>query len=353
MGGSPGRLITPHDKIEAINLLEEACNAGARKSQACQILDLSIRTNQRWLQKDNLQDGRSCSNRTPANKLTVAEKNKIIEISTLPEYRDLAVAQIVPKLADQGYYIASESSFYRVLKEQSLNTYRGKAKSKSVRAKPELVAMQPNSVWSWDITFLQTVVKGVFYYLYLIMDLYSKKIVGFDIFEEQLSEHSSVVITKACKVEGINKSQLTLHSDNGSPMKGSTMLATLQKLGIIPSFSRASVSNDNAYSEALFRTLKYCPEYPNKPFDSVAQAKAWVAKFVSWYNNIHHHSGIKFITPNERHQGLDQKILSNRVSVYEKARSLHPNRWSKNIRDWSVITSVYLNNTSIKKSISI
>ena len=205
MGGSPGRLITPFDKKEAINLLEEACNAGARKFQACEILDFSVRTHQRWLRKNNLQDGRSNSNRIPTNKLTEAEKNKIIEISTLPEYRDLAVAQIVPRLADQGYYVASESSFYRVLKEHNLNTYRGKSKPKTIRVKPELVAMQPNSIWSWDITFLQTLVKGVFYYLYLIMDVYSRKIVGFDIFEEQLAEHSAVVITEACKVEGINE----------------------------------------------------------------------------------------------------------------------------------------------------
>jgi transposase InsO family protein len=180
------------------------------------------------------------------------------------------------------------------------------------------------------------------------MDMYSRKIVGFDIFAEQLAEHSAVVVTEACKVENVNKLELILHSDNGGPMKGSTMLATLQNLGIIPSFSRASVSNDNAYSEALFKTLKYCPEYPSKPFETIEQAKAWVTKFVYWYNNIHHHSGIKFVTPSERHNGLDHEILSNRISVYEKARSLNPHRWSGSIRNWSVITKVYLNYSSIK-----
>lgn len=353
MGGSPGRRITKVDKIKAIFLIEEACNAGARKSKACYILGFTVRSFQRWIKKDNLIDGRSYSNRIPANKLTQAEKNKIIEISTLAEYRDLAIAQIIPKLADNGTYIASESTFYRVLKEHNLNTYRGKAKPKIFRKKPELIATTPNSIWSWDITYLLTSVKGLFYYLYLIMDIYSRKIVGFDIFEEQLSEHASVVITNACKIEGINKSQLTLHSDNGSPMKGSTMLSTLQKLGIIPSFSRASVSNDNAFSEALFKTLKYCPEYPSKPFDSIEQAIIWVKKFVYWYNNIHHHSAIKFITPNERHQGLDQEILSNRIAVYEKAKAAHPNRWSKEIRNWSVITSVYLNHTTTKKAAAV
>lgn len=353
MGGAPGRRIIENEKTEAIKLIKEACDAGARKFKACEILGFTVRSFQRWLKKDNLVDGRSYPNRIPSNKLTEAEKNKIIEISTLPEYRDLAIAQIIPKLADNGIYIASESSFYRVLKEKNLNTYRGKSKPKTFRKKPELIATAPNSIWSWDITYLLTSVKGLFYYLYLIMDIYSRKIVGFHIFEEQLAEYASIVITNACKVEGINKSQLTLHSDNGSPMKGSTMLATLQYLGIIPSFSRASVSNDNAFSEALFKTLKYCPEYPSKPFESINQAIAWVEKFVYWYNNIHRHSGIKFVTPNERHQGLDQEILSNRVALYEKARSVNPNRWSKKIRDWSVIASVYLNHAGNKKAVSI
>lgn len=348
MGGNKGRLITEIDKCEAIFLINEACATGARKSEACNILGITVRTFQRWQMKNILVDGRNNSNRIPSNKLTEDEINKIIKISTSPENRDLAIAQIIPKLADQGVYIASESSFYRTLKKHKLNTYRGKSKPKIVRNKPELIATKPNNIWSWDITFLQTSIKGMFFYLYLFMDMYSRKIVGFDIFAEQLAEHSAVVVTEACKVENVNKLELILHSDNGGPMKGSTMLATLQNLGIIPSFSRASVSNDNAYSEALFKTLKYCPEYPSKPFETIEQAKAWVTKFVYWYNNIHHHSGIKFVTPSERHNGLDHEILSNRISVYEKARSLNPHRWSGSIRNWSVITKVYLNYSSIK-----
>lgn len=353
MGGERGRRIIEGNKEQARSLVNEAHHAGARKTKACDILGVSVRTLQRWQKKGTLIDGRSCSSRTPNNKLMETEVNKIIEISTSQEYRDLSATQIVPKLADNNTYIASESSFYRVLKKHKLNTYRGRSKPKTVRVKPELMAIKPNSIWSWDITFLQTTVKGMFFYLYLIMDIYSRKIVGFDIFSEQLSEHASEVIAESCKSENIARMQLTLHSDNGSPMKGSTMLATLQKLGITPSFSRASVSNDNAYSEALFKTLKYCPEYPAKPFDTIEQAKAWVTKFVYWYNNIHLHSGIKFVTPNQRHQGLDYEILFNRTSVYERARSLNPNRWSKNIRNWSVIANVYLNHNTTQKAIAV
>jgi transposase InsO family protein len=334
-----------------MELIAEACSAGARKSEACALLGITVRTLERWLKKDNLVDGRSCSDRIPSNKLTEEEKSKIIQTASSVDYRDLAVAQIVPKLADQGLYIASESSFYRVLKEHNLNAHRGKSKPRTPRKRPELIALKPNRIWSWDITYLQTTVKGVFHYLYLVMDIYSRKIVGFNIFEEQLAEYASIVIAEASAAEKINKNQLILHSDNGSPMKGSTMLGTLQKLGIIPSFSRPSVSNDNAYSEALFKTLKYCPAYPDQPFAGISQAKIWVEKFVYWYNNIHQHSGIKFVTPNDRHQGLDLKILANRVFVYEQARAKNPNRWSKQIRNWDMISSVCLNHSNLKKSV--
>lgn len=344
MGGKPGRHIKTFDKTKAIQLIKDACDAGAKINASCKELNVSIRTYQRWLLKDNLQYGRSLVKRAPANKLTEAERKKIIDICVSSEYRDLPASQIVPRLADLGCYIASEATFYRVLKQHNLDSHRGKSKPRIARVKPELMACMSNMVWSWDITFLQTTVKGLFYYLYLIMDLYSRKIVGFDIFEQQLAEYSAIVIQEACKIENISASQLILHSDNGSAMKGSTMLATLQKLGVIPSFSRAAVSNDNAYSEALFRTLKYCPQYPIKHFESVGHAKEWVTKFVYWYNNVHLHSGIRFITPNDRHQGLDRKILANRVAVYESAKLLTPNRWSSKIRNWSVINRVYLNN---------
>ena len=143
--------------------------------------------------------------------------------------------------------------------------------------------------------------------------------------------------------EKIDGKKIKLHSDNGSPMKGSTMLVTLQKLGIIPSFSRPSVSNDNPFSEALFRTLKYCPQYPSKPFESIKQANEWVSHFVVWYNSKHLHSGIKFLIPESRHVGNDRKIIEKRQRVYEIARSKNPIRWTRKTRNWIPETEVFLN----------
>jgi len=159
------------------------------------------------------------------------------------------------------------------------------------------------------LTYLASTIKGSFYRLYLIEDIYSRKIVGWEIHDNETAEHASVLISKACLAEGIHKKGLVLHSDNGSPMKGATMLATLQKLGIVPSFSRPSVSDDNPFSESTFRTLKYTPSYPNKPFDTIQAARKWVDEFVTWYNETHRHSSIKFVTPGQRHRGEDGVIV--------------------------------------------
>jgi transposase InsO family protein len=172
------------------------------------------------------------------------------------------------------------------------------------------------------------------------MDIYSRKIVGFAVHDEQCSDLASQLIDDICKAEQVSRGKLTLHSDNGGPMKGATMLATLQPLGVLPSFSKASVSIDNPFSEALFKTLKYCPQYPSKPFESVADAQAWVMEFVRWYNQEHLHSGIQFVTPGSRHRGEDIEILEKRREVYTEARYKRPQRWSGTIRNWGHISEV-------------
>jgi transposase InsO family protein len=168
--------------------------------------------------------------------------------------------------------------------------------------------------------------------------------VAWEIHEDEKSEHASVLIDKACLKYGIKRDQLALHSDNGSPMKGATTLATLQRLGVVPSFSRPSVSDDNPFSESLFRTLKYNPAYPSKPFADIHQARQWVHTFVNWYNYEHHHSGIKFVTPAQRHSGQDQIILQNRQAVYEAAKLANPDRWrNRPTRNWDRPQEVWLN----------
>lgn len=343
MGGPRGRLIAAEDKAATIKLITEAIQAGSRKKPACDILDLDLRTLQRWEKETCYADKRCGPNTPPANKLTDAERACILEIANSPEYAAYPPGQIVPKLADKGIYIASESSFHRVLKQANQLQHRSASNPRTHKKPEELVAIKPNQIWSWDISYLPTNIQGKFFYLYLFLDVFSRKIVGFDVLEQESSEYAAQVVSKAYLAEGIKEGEVTLHSDNGSPMKGSTMLATLQKLGIMPSFSRPSVSNDNPYSESMFRTLKYCPIYPNKPFITLDAAQDWMLKFVNWYNNVHQHSGIKFVTPNSKHKGLDKAILANRSNVYEYARQKNPNRWSKSIRNWAVVDKVYLN----------
>lgn len=175
------------------------------------------------------------------------------------------------------------------------------------------------------------------------MDIFSRKIVYWDVFENESADNAAAMIKAACLANKITQNQIVLHSDNGGPMKGATMLATLQRLGIAPSFSRPKVSNDNPYSEALFKTMKYCPSFPERGFSSLEDARQWVHKFVDWYNNIHLHSGIKFVTPASKHSGLDQQILAQRKGVYQRAKEKNPNRWSGETRDWGVVEAVHLN----------
>jgi len=291
-----------------------------------------------------LEDKRKLVRRTPANKLSEEERERILAVCHKEKYRSLPPSQIVPMLADDGCYIASESSFYRVLRDADEINRRGKANAPRKVAKPKgYKATAPNQVWSWDITYLAASIVGMFFRLYLIMDVYSRKIVGWEVHESELAEHASVLIQKTCLTEGIAGKDIVLHSDNGSPMKGATMLATLQRLGVIPSFSRPSVSDDNPYSEALFRTLKYTPAYPPKRFDSLDEVRAWVHLFVQWYNFEHHHSALKFVTPAERHSGKEKAILDHRRQVYELAMKQHPERWSGNIRNWDATGEVWLN----------
>ena len=202
--------------------------------------------------------------------------------------------------------------------------------------------------WSTHLTYLATTVQGRFFYLYLIVDLYSRKIVGWEVYENESSEYAAVVFRKAYLREGVAGDELVLHSDNGSPMKGATMLATLQRLGVMPSFSRPSVSNDNPYSEALFKTLKYHPVYPSRPFETLDQARDWVLSFAQWYNEEHRHSALQFVTPGQRHRGEAEAIITQRQAVYEAAKQRHPERWSGGTRDWSLPPLVWLNPAKAK-----
>ena len=336
-----------------LQLLDEAVRAGARRSRACQELGVSIRMLQRWRCSGDLEDQRKGPKTVPTNKLSSEEEAKIMEVINSLKYRDLAPSQIVPSLADEGQYLASESTLYRLLRKAKQLRHRQSSKPRRKRKVNSHAADGPLQVWSWDITYLRSCVRGQYYYLYLILDVWSRKIVGYCVEEYECMEASSRLIASIYDRLGIEPGTLVLHSDNGSPMKGSTMLATLENLGVAASFGRPSVSNDNPFSESMFGTMKNRPTYPHKPFRSLEEARAWVEDFVHWYNNVHLHSAIGFVTPEDRHTGRDVQLLSKRISVYQKARRRHPERWSASTRDWSQTKVVRLNpgkNTKGKKS---
>lgn len=350
MGNRRGNLISKKDRMQILELIKEACEAGASQQAACNILGITPKTIQRWKSKNKFEDGRITRKIIPYNKLTEEEQERILHVVNQSEYANLSPATIVPKLADKGEYLASESTIYRLLKKENQLTHRAASRPCNPYRPKAIIAVKSNQVYSWDITYLSSTIKGVFFYLYLIMDIYSRKIVGWQVYDRESAEYASDVLEAACIEENIKRDQVILHSDNGSPMKGATMLATLQKLGVVPSFSRPSVSNDNPYSEALFKTLKYTPMYPEKPFASLQAAREWVNKFIEWYNYHHMHSGIKFITPIQRHKGHDEAILKKRTEVYLKAKNTHPHRWSREIRNWDKINEVLLNPEKCKNT---
>ena len=326
-----------------LGLVNDAVAAGARRERACLQVGLAERSMQRWRGADVGDDRRAGPRTTMSNALSPAERAHVLDVVNSPEYRDLPPKQVVPRLADDGRYIGSESTIYRILRAKGQDAHRGRAKPRTVRNVDAHVATAANQVWSWDITYLLSSLRGRFFYLYLVEDIWSRRIVGFEVHAEECMIASSALVRATCKAENVDPKGLVLHSDNGGPMKGSTMLATLQHLGIVPSFSRPSVSDDNPFIESLFRTLKYRPEYPHKPFETIEAARAWVTAFVAWYNAEHRHSGIRFVTPDQRHDGRENDVLANRVSVYERARRKHPNRWSRGTRNWTPAPAVFLN----------
>lgn len=310
---------------------------------AAEILGLAARTILRWRRQGCGEDRRHGPLTAPANKLTIAERQEVLSVANSQRYRELSPKQIVPRLADDGRYLASESTFYRLLREANQLAHRERCRPATHRRPREKVATGPCQVWSWDITYLRSTVNGRFFYLYMILDVWSRKIIAATVFSKECGQNSALLFVEAFHRHSVDPKGLVLHSDNGGPMKGSTMLATLQRLGVVPSFSRPGVSNDNPFSESLFRTLKYRPEYPARPFATEYEAQRWVDAFFHWYNTEHLHSEIRFVTPDDRHYGRETAKLNKRKEVYEQARQKTPERWAQQTRNWEPVEIVRLN----------
>ena len=324
--------------------LSEAQVAGARLGAACRVIGVSARTIQRWKRHPDGDDRRCGPRHRPGNALSAREETQVLALLTSAEYGHFSPKQLVPRLADAGQYLASESTMYRLRRRVGLSARRPPlVRTDVTRATTVHHAVRANQVWSWDITYLPTVSRGRFLRLYLVMDVWSRRIVGWEVHDDELAERAATLIHRICAESGVDPNGLVLHSDNGKPMRGNTMIATLQWLGIVPSFSRPHVCNDNPYSEALFRTLKHTPAYPRLPFASRHAARQWVARFVAWYNTEHRHSAIRYVTPDQRHSGADVAILACRRALYERARQRTPGRWSSKIRNWIPVPTVTLN----------
>lgn len=341
-------MTTLEDRQKMIEGVDAAYAAGARRAPACAIMGIDRRTLRRWREGDDVRADRrpEAARPRPAHALSEEERATLLRVANEARFADMPPARIVPMLADEGVYLASESSFSRVLREQAQTAHRGRAKAPTASRIPTThTATAPGHVWCWDVTWLPSRVTGRWFYLYLIVDLYSRKVVGHEVHEVENAEHAAHLVKRTALAEGVHTAMTkpVLHGDNGAALKATTVLAMLHWLGIAPSYSRPRVSNDNAFSESLFRTAKYRQGFPADGFVDLDVARKWAVDFVYWYNHDHRHSALRFVAPAQRHAGEDQVLLPARKALYEGARQHHPRRWSGATRNWSPIGPVTLN----------
>ena len=342
------------DRQTLASTIAQARAEGARLSSACALAGIDVRTLQRWQRGgDPATPGQVRADRRPdadrpmpSHALSEAERARIVAVANEPRFADVPPARIVPTLADEGVYLASESSFHRVLRAHGQMNRRGRARPPRTPRPPTThIATGPGDVWCWDVTFLPTQVQGRWFYLYLILDLFSRKIVGWEVHDSDSAEHAAHLARRTALAEGVHArpTRPVLHGDNGATMKATTVLAMLHWLGIKPSYSRPRVSDDNAFAEALFRTAKYRPDFPVAGFADLQAARGWAVRFTHWYNHEHRHSGIRYVTPAQRHAGQDRSLLAGRHALYQAAQESNPRRWSRQTRDWTPMGAVTLN----------
>ena len=264
----------------------------------------------------------------PVRALSAAERAHVRHTLNSDRFADQAPREVYAQLLDEGTYLCSPSTMYRVLDEHAEVRERRDQLRHPAYAKPELLASRPNQVWSWDITRLRGPAKWTTYYLYVMIDIFSRYIVGWLIAERESGALAEQLITETCAKQQIARDQLTIHADNGGPMIAKPVTLLMTELGVRPSHSRPHVSNDNPFSEAQFKTLKYQPDYPDR-FGSLVDARTWARTFLLWYNTEHHHSGIGFMTPAAIHYGQASRLLIQRQQTLSTAYAAHPERFVK------------------------
>jgi len=281
--------------------------------------------------------------------LSLEEKERILKELCSPRFQDAAPAQVFTTLLDEGTYLCSVRHMYRLLEDHGLlsERRRGGHQRRGLHPIPVLEATGPNECWSWDITKLRGPARGVLYFLYTIIDIYSRRVVGWTIATRESEAVAHELIRKTCEREGVDPNQLTLHADRGSPMIAGSVAELLHDLGIHKSHSRPRVSNDNPYSEAHFKTLKYHPDYPDR-FDSLQAARAWCRDFFAWYNHEHYHSAIGYLHPADLHAGRETQILTKRQAVLDEAQQTHPARFTHRPKPASPPSKAWINRPTIQ-----
>jgi putative transposase len=259
-------------------------------------------------------------------KLTDEEEQEVVDTLCSEEFVDVGVDEVFVTILDDGIYLCSPSTMHRILRDRGLNGQRRQGNPRQGHPRPRVVATAPNMVWVWDISRIPGPAKGVWFYLYLVMDLWSRKAVGWCVDIEETAAIAEKLIATIAAREGIERHQLEVHSDRGAQMTSGTLAELYDTLGVRRSLSRPRVSNDNPHAEAAFKTLKYRPDWPTT-FETLAEVTAHCEQFFGWYNNEHHHSGIGMLTPADRHSGHGQRIDIARQAVLDAAFQAHPERF--------------------------
>jgi putative transposase len=292
------------------------------KSDLCEALGIAKST---YYRRSSTKAASSNMKKPSPRKLSREEEEKILSIVNSERFCDMAPGEIFYSLLDEGRYYCSERTIYRILQRNRQNVQR-RQKEAGNYSRPELLATKPNQLWSWDITKLKGPKKWTYYYLYKIMDVYTRYVVGWMVAYRESAELAEDLIAESCFKQRIKRDQLTLHADRGSSMKSNLVGQLLADLGVTKTHSRPHVSNDNPYSESAFKTLKYRPDFPEN-FGSIEDARSYCRDFFFWYNNEHRHSGIAMLTPEMVHYNYVNEVLEKRNRVYQRAYQSNPERF--------------------------
>jgi len=295
---------------------------------ACQALRLSRATYSRWQHRAAQPTVTLARRPSPPRTLSEGERAQVLALLNEERFQDQPPAQVVATLSDEGKYVSSERTMYRILADnRQVRERRDQLRHPGYKC-PELLATGPNQVWSWDITKLRALAKWEYFYLYVILDIFSRYVVGWMLADRENSSLAKRLFEETLAKQGILPGQLVIHNDRGSPMIGHPLTELLSKMDLTHSFSRPHVSDDNPYSESQFKTLKYRPAFPDR-FGSFEGALAYCRDFFPWYNNQHHHSGIHYLTPVNVHNGDAETILEARHATHLRAFESHPERFVK------------------------